>query len=148
MADPDPPGGEAETAQPPEPVEEKVDEVPYLIDLLVHPELNVRWRAAEALGEARDPRAVEPLITALRSGAKWLRQGSAWALGKIGDPRAVEPLVAALSDPKADVRKNAAWALGQFTGDQVVSALSGAAKDPDPGVQRAAQLALDSVQKK
>ncbi|HMK16194.1 MAG TPA: HEAT repeat domain-containing protein, partial [Methanomicrobiales archaeon] len=64
MADPEPPAGQAPAPEAPE--EEKADEVPYLIALLEHPELNVRWRAAEALGEARDPRAVGPLIAALK----------------------------------------------------------------------------------
>src|SRR5512136_3166476 len=98
MADPDPPGGEAETAQPNVPEEEKVDEVPYLIDLLVHPELNVRWRAAEALGEARDPRAVEPLIAALKDPYQDVSWIAAESLGKIRDARAVGPLVAALKE--------------------------------------------------
>ena len=42
------------------------DHVEYLTELLFHPDLQVRWKAAEALGEIRDPRSVEPLIQALQ----------------------------------------------------------------------------------
>ncbi|MDD1665883.1 MAG: HEAT repeat domain-containing protein, partial [Methanomicrobiales archaeon] len=98
MADPESPGGPQETTKPKEPEEEKPDEIPYLIDLLMHPELNVRWRAAEALGEARDVRAVESLIAALKDPFQDVSWIAAEALGKIRDPRAVEPLIAALKE--------------------------------------------------
>jgi HEAT repeat protein len=47
--------------------------------------------AAWALGELRDPRAVEPLIAALKVGT--LQAYAAEALGKIGDARAAGPLI-------------------------------------------------------
>ena len=71
----------------------------------------VRWYTARALGEIKDPRAVEPLIAALKDTDKDVRQAAAEALGKIGDPRAVEPLIAALKDAEWHVRKAAAKAL-------------------------------------
>jgi len=56
----------------------------------------VRRRAAEALGEIGDKRAVEPLIEALKDSDKDVQKGAAKALGEIGDERAVEPLIEAL----------------------------------------------------
>lgn len=70
-----------------------------------HPES--REEAAEALGDLRDPKAVEPLIAALKDRDAEVREGAAEALGKIGDRRAVEALTEALNDPRHDVRKKA-----------------------------------------
>jgi hypothetical protein len=51
-----------------------------------------RNRAAELLGELRDVRAVEPLITALNEEDPTTRSTIIWALGEIGDGRAIAPL--------------------------------------------------------
>jgi len=72
---------------------------------------SIRRDAARALGELEDPRAVEPLIAALKDESFSVRKAAAEALGKIGDTRAVEPLSAALKDKDSDVRKAAAEAL-------------------------------------
>ena len=70
----------------------------------------VRNAAARALGEIKDPRAVEPLIAALKGEYRGACK-AAYALGEIKDPRAVEPLIAALKDQNSDVREAAAKAL-------------------------------------
>ena len=49
-------------------------------------------RAARALGDLRDERAIEPLIGALEDQNDDVRCQAARALGEIGDPRAKEPL--------------------------------------------------------
>ncbi len=54
--------------------------------------------AAMALGRLRDPRAVEPLIQALKHPNCEVRYVAAVALGEIGDARAIDPLVEALAD--------------------------------------------------
>lgn len=77
-----------------------------------HPES--REEAAEALGEIRDPRAVDPLIAALNDRNPEVREEAAEALGKIGDPRAVEPLTGLLGDPRREVREKAEKALGRL----------------------------------
>ena len=71
----------------------------------------VRWDAARALGEIKDPRAVEPLSAALKDENEYVRKAAAYALGEIKDPRAVEPLIAALKDEELHVRWAAAEAL-------------------------------------
>jgi HEAT repeat protein len=81
------------------------------VDLLL-PFVHSRYSgcAAEALGEIGDPRAVEPLLTALRSG----EIASAAALGKIGDARAIGPLVAALASTYEGLRTASKMSLDQI----------------------------------
>ena len=65
---------------------------------------------AAALGELKDPRAVEPLITLLQQGASSAKFAAA-ALGQIGDPRAVPALISALESEDDKTRTAAAHAL-------------------------------------
>jgi HEAT repeat protein len=57
-----------------------------------------RELAAATLADIGDPRAIDPLIDALRDRNRDLRNAAARALGKIGDPRAIGPLVVAPLD--------------------------------------------------
>ena len=57
---------------------------------------DIRGYVAKALGVTRDPRAVEPLIAALKDTEHSVVISSEQALGEIKDPRAVEALMAAL----------------------------------------------------
>lgn len=68
-------------------------------------------RAAIALGELADERAVEPLINALSNKNDDVRQVAAESLGKIGDIRAIEPLKQAENDEYKSVRDSARSAL-------------------------------------
>lgn len=61
-------------------------------------DVSKRTNAAQALGEIKDRRAVEPLVAALRDPVIRVRGSAARALGEMRDPGAVEPLIAALSD--------------------------------------------------
>jgi len=82
------------------------------ITLLKDPNLNYRWRAAEALGNEGDETAVQPLIDALKDpfvDVQWL---AAKSLGKLGDLRTVEPLIDALKSDDKWLRTGAAWGLG------------------------------------
>ena len=92
---------------------QKERDVEGLIKALEHKNIHVRERAAEALGELKDARAVEPLILAL-NGEDEGRFQAAFALGRIGDKRAVEPLILALNDKNEDVREKAAKALEEI----------------------------------
>jgi len=76
--------------------------------------LNNGWlarKAACALGDIKDEKAVEPLLKALHDKNSDVRQAAAKALGDIGDDRAVEPLRQALGDEFAGVRECASYAL-------------------------------------
>lgn len=89
-----------------------VDGLIRVLQTGAHPES--REEAAEALGEIRDPRAVEPLIGALKDRDHEVRAEAADALARIGDPRAVEPLNALLGDPRPEVRRAAEKALSRL----------------------------------
>ncbi len=106
------------------------------------------WAAAAALGQIGDPRAVGPLIAALREprnpnadanlefwcaggealgivmrdGLVMMRAHAAEALGKIGDARAVEPLTAASRSGEDAVRQAAAEALSKISGPRAADA--------------------------
>lgn len=116
-------------------------DVPGLVRALKHRNLNVQWQAAEALsslgidhidvltgalntrnkdirlgvvevlGEIRDPRGVDPLLTILHETSNELRLQAALALGEIGDIRAIKPLVNLLRDEDKYVRYGASLAL-------------------------------------
>ncbi|MCW4032078.1 MAG: HEAT repeat domain-containing protein [Candidatus Bathyarchaeota archaeon] len=67
----------------------------------------IRARAAGALGNIGDPRAVEPLSKGLKDTYYPVRVEVANALGKIRDPRVVEPLLGALTDQDINVKEKA-----------------------------------------
>jgi HEAT repeat protein len=93
------------------------------------PDADVRWEAANALGEIKDPRAVPALLEALR--AKDLQWHAALALGEIKDPRAVDPLIAALQNKDPEFREQVSSALGEIKDPRADAALIAALKDPE-----------------
>jgi HEAT repeat protein len=56
-----------------------------LLDMLSSTDIGMRLAAAVHLNDMPDPRAIDLLLRALRSEAKYLRMYAAGALGKIGD---------------------------------------------------------------
>lgn len=117
-------------------------DVDTLVQDLKDNDLIMRLHAAKALGEAKDARAVEPLIAAL--GDKGCGHTAANALAKIGKP-AVEPLVVALKNENPFVRRNAAEALGEIKDASAVKPLVDALKDDDLIVRRNAAKALGKI---
>ncbi len=89
-----------------------VDGLIKVLQTGAHPES--REEAAEAMGEIRDPKAVDPLIGALKDRDHEVREEAAESLGKIGDKRATEPLNALLGDPDPKVRRAAEGALSRL----------------------------------
>ncbi|MDD1676897.1 MAG: HEAT repeat domain-containing protein [Methanomicrobiales archaeon] len=80
-----------------------------------------RWGAAEALGRMGDPRAIGPLIKALRDEDWRVRMKAAWSLGRLGDRSALGPLREARRDPAEgvqDMAKEAEEAILQSARDQ------------------------------
>jgi HEAT repeat protein len=71
--------------------------------------LKVRFDAAKALGELRDPAALTPLLEVLNNGEEHahVRGQAAIALGRLNDSRAFDPLIARLNDQDAHVAGNA-----------------------------------------
>ena len=97
------------------------------------------------IGEIEDPKAVEPLIDALKDGNRDVQQAAAEALGEIGDPKAVEPLIEALKDGDEEIRRIAAKALGEIGDPKAVEPLIDALKDGNRDVQQAAAEALGEI---
>jgi len=75
---------------------------------------NVRQSAANALGDLRDLRALEPLLVALRDKSERVCFSAASALGKLKDERAIKPLIIASEKVGTEMRLIAADALGDI----------------------------------
>ncbi|MBU0496201.1 MAG: HEAT repeat domain-containing protein [Chloroflexi bacterium] len=124
---------------------------PALIDLLTDPYHQVRWEAAKALVEIRDPRAAPTLVARLEDeefDMRWLAAEGLIALGRAG----LLPLLAALVTRGDSVwlRQGAHHVLNSmFRKDlpAAVIAVLAALEDGAPGLvtPQAAQAALDAL---
>ena len=109
--------------------------VPDLIRALSNPSRDVRWEAAKALGEIRDPSAAPALVASLqdeRFGVRWLAAEALIALGNV----VFEPVMAALARSADSV-----WLRGGA--HHVLRAL---AKEGLPEPVRAVLAALEDVE--
>lgn len=79
------------------------DDVDGLLAALSRPDWNDRLHAIEALGNLREPRAVEPLTTIFADPHMdlMLRERAAVALGRTRDPQALNALIAGFGSPLA-----------------------------------------------
>ncbi len=118
---------------------------PYCLATLQHEDEAIRHGAALVLAKISDPRAVEPLMLALRNDGTGLRKLSALALGQIGDPRAIPELVIALQDNDKWVRSEAAIALGKIGDSNAVDALTLALRDPSNTIRQNAATSLGQI---
>jgi HEAT repeat protein len=99
-----------------------IDAVPTLIGVLdADVVVTVRGYAARALGQIGDPRAVDPLIRAVRADPENAGVVAA-ALGELGDPMAVEVLSSLVTNRSHDVATAAATSLTRC-GDRGFAAL-------------------------
>lgn len=88
-----------------------------LIAELDHANMEVRWRAAAALGWIGDPRAIPALVRRGMGEGYEVKFNIVWALGQIGDMSAVTPLleiVHAGDGESPDIRYSAALALARL----------------------------------
>ena len=89
---------------------------------------NVRQYAAYLLGQAKNPRAIEPLVHALADLDKSVREQAMLALSSLGKA-AIEPLSEAMKEPKWETRYRAAEALGKIADEKAVQPLIQGLKD-------------------
>ena len=118
---------------------------PVLIDLLsTGRDLNVRARAAAALGTVGGPLVPEALRAALADEAWQVRAQAATGLGALRDRQAVGALSAAIVDENWWVRRNCAEALARLgqPGRQALVALSAA---PDRYVRERCRAVLQQL---
>ncbi len=85
---------------------------PDLLTLVKDADVQIRRRAALAIGREGLPAGVPVLVEALSDVEPEVRQMAAFGLGLIGDATATEPLIAMLDDPTPIVQGRAAQALG------------------------------------
>ncbi|UCE36020.1 MAG: HEAT repeat domain-containing protein [Thermoplasmata archaeon] len=105
-----------------------------------------RIRAAQRIGESKDPKGVELLIQALRDEDKYVRTAAMGSLGIIGDA-AIGPLIQAARDSDWHVRFGAAMALGISRDQRAIDPLISALRDEDSRVRSAAESALEQMGK-
>jgi HEAT repeat protein len=116
-----------------------------LIIALNDEKIIARCRAAKALGEIGDPRAVDPLISNLNVENDNVRHTAVVALGMIGDPRAVEPLITILNERLNTERDSAGVSLSQI-GVSAVEPLIGVLKEHEEfNTRKVAILALERI---
>ncbi len=85
-----------------------------LLEDLESTNYRVRWKAVQGLGEAGEPRALEPLLGAFKDRLPTIRISALSGLGRLGDNRAIGTVIAMLDDPDPKVRTSAAAALKKF----------------------------------
>jgi HEAT repeat protein len=93
-----------------------------------HTDPQVRQYAAYLLGQAKNPRAIQPLIEALADFDKSVREQATLALSAIGKA-AIEPLAEAMKEPRWETRYRAAEALGKIADEKAVQPLIQGLKD-------------------
>jgi twitching motility protein PilT len=114
------------------------------IELLTHPDPDIRSAALVVAGSFDDLRIVPATIGLLEDPDWWLRITAAETLGRLRDPRAVEPLLKVLTDPEA--RWAAVEALGKIGDPHALPAMAQLLKDPSPEVRIEVLLAFKEFQ--
>jgi HEAT repeat protein len=104
----------------------------------------VRQYAAYLLGQAKNPRAIQPLIEALADFDKSVREQATLALSTIGKA-AIEPLAEAMKEPKWETRYRAAEALGKIADEKAVQPLIQGLKDSRDHVRYMAAKGLHDL---
>jgi len=82
----------------------------------------VRERAALALSQYEDGRALEPLVDAMWDENLDVRVRAVWAVGALRDPRAVENLLEILKSIDKQLLEEAQLALQNITGERIMKA--------------------------
>jgi HEAT repeat protein len=123
--------------------------LPILIEQLTAKDWHVRWEAVKALGEMKNPLAVEPIITVLQDddiGVRWAAMGSLINLGRAS----IQPLLLALTEhfQSARLRHGAHHVFRSFHQKKMLTTLEievmRALEGPNPGIT-AAQAANQAL---
>jgi len=109
-----------------------------------HTDPQVRQYAAYLLGQAKNPRAIQPLIEALADFDKSVREQATLALSMIGKA-AIEPLAEAMKEPKWETRYRAAEALGKIADEKALQPLIQGLKDNRDHVRYMAAKGLQEL---
>jgi HEAT repeat protein len=124
----------------------------YLVAAASDPDMRIRVKAIDTLGQVKAKEATTLLIQQLfmRDTDLGTKRRILAALGKIGDPRATGPIVDFLSrDVDPTIRGNAIYALGDIGDRAALPALEGIAKNgSDPGLRAVAANAIRKINEK
>jgi len=123
------------------------DEMDVLLKQLKSWKSNERLAAAKELGDRKDPRAVSPLVSVLRTDKNWeVRLAAEDSLVKIGSP-SVEPLLQVIREEQTcNPRRRAVRALKEINDPCAAETLMKAsAEDPDCCVRKFAARALGEI---
>ena len=96
-------------------------DIDQLINNLDSEKSATRCFAAQALGELKHPKAVDPLIAKLNHFDNNTKIAVATALGKIGDQRAVQPLAFAMRKENFDTLEAVKNALAKLNANDVMA---------------------------
>ena len=116
-----------------------------LLKVLAEGNLLPQSMAAMLLPDCNDPRAVDPLLAALKGELIELRPYAANALTRLKDARTVEPLLSAIDAADPLLRSQVALALGSQEDARAVEPLLLRLKDDDGDVRHSALLALCKI---
>lgn len=133
--------------------------VPLIVSYQQHPEAEVRFAVACALGPfANDPEAIQALMALTRDADDDVRDWAVFGLGNLGDADFTEirdALFARLKDSNEEVREEAMVGLAKRKDPRVLAALIAALNQPEldgPGVTmltiEAADLMLDFAEER
>ena len=124
------------------------DRVDDLLKMLQSKTPMDRREAAHELGKIKDPRAVSPLIAALKDEEPMVRLDVSGALIEIGKP-VVDPLIEAMKhDNDSIFLWNAIRVLEEVGDPKAVEPLKEIEqKHPDPSIQQIAKYALEKLQR-
>lgn len=121
----------------------------YLLQGLGDPDLRIKAKAIDALGNIRAAEATPVLIQHLflRETAPLVKRRLLASLGKIGDSRAAGPIVEFLQrDLDPATRGTAIYALGEIGSEEALQPLSAIERsDPHPAIRRLAGEAINKV---
>lgn len=118
---------------------------PSVVTDLLHPDKNVRIRAALDLGATQHRAALPELIERLGHEPDFfVRENLTWAVVRMG-PDAVPPLLELLENPDTATRLQAVHTLSKIADPASAAALNVAVNDPDDEVARKAIFALGQM---
>lgn len=119
-----------------------------LIDMLLNESIDAKNRsfAAAALGDIKDPRAIDPLIQYLKEDDCGCRSDELYyVFQRIGE-KSVEPLIALLNDEDPKLRKNAAYILGNMYDARAIEPLKSLLNSTDQNLRDAAETSLALIE--
>jgi bilin biosynthesis protein len=119
--------------------------IPFLLEVLRDENYTCRDIAARALGEIRDPQALEDMLAMLDTRSSGVLNALITALCKMGDRRAVPGLIALLQRSDTNIVQRAAEALGDFKDRRAVAPLSALLNHPNQPLRQAVHTALDKI---